>query len=442
MKSYHSFLMMSPPFKTLGTVVGILSAASSARALQNGVGKLPVMGYNAWNAFACNVNETLIIETAQYMKDYGLLDVGYNHVNLDDCWASKNRSSTGEVLSDPTRFPSMNNLTDQLHAMGFYAGIYSDSGWFTCAGYPGSFMHEEQDALTFQSWGFDFLKYDNCAIPFDDVIREGIVGKYQRMADALAMVAEQTGTTFTFSLCEWGWSQVWLWGASMAHSWRINGDIGPSWSSLATIINAASFITQATNFYGRNDPDMLEIGNGDLSFDEAKTHFTAWALMKAPLLIGTNLATISSEMLGILKNTEIIAINQDPVYGTSISPFRWGINPDWTYNSSFPAQFWSGPSENGTVFMLINPLDEPADLSFNLSESPWIRAGREYAVRDLWTHTTNGTAVRTYTATGVAPHGVVTLLLQDAGNEPAGLWPPCAGEAASQCTAENGTRYY
>jgi len=228
----------------------------------------------------------------------------------------------------------------------------------------------------------------------------------------------------------------------MAHSWRINGDIGPYWYSIASIINGASFITQATDFYGRNDPDMLEVGNGILTYDEAKTHFTAWALMKAPLLIGTNLATISSEMLGILKNTEVIAINQDPVYGTSISPFRWGINPDWTYNSSFPAQFWSGPSENGTVFMLINTLDEPADLFFNLTESPWIRAGRQYAVRDLWTHTSNGTAVRNYTATGVAPHGVVALLLQDAGNEPAGLWPPCAGEAAYQCTAENGTRYY
>ncbi|KAG6377410.1 glycoside hydrolase family 27 protein [Boletus reticuloceps] len=393
------------------------------------------------------------------MKNYGLLvrllgldhltkqfivsqDVGYNHVNLDDCWASKNRSSTGEVLSDPIRFPSMNNLTDQLHSMGFYAGIYSDSGWFTCQGYPGSFMHEEQDALTFQSWGFDFLKYDNCAIPFDDVIREGMVGKYQRMTDALAMVAKQTGTTFTFSLCEWGWSQVWLWGASMAHSWRIDNDIGPYWSSIATIINAASFITQATDFYGRNDPDILEIGNGDFTYDEAKTHFTAWALMKAPLLISTNLATISQEMLNILKNTEIIAINQDPAYGTSVSPFRWGINPDWTFNSSFPAQFWSGPSENGTVFMLINTLDEPADMFFNLTESPWIRAGREYSVRDIWAHTNNGTVVRNYTATDVPPHGVVALLFQDAGDEPAGLWPLCAGEAATQCTAENGTTYY
>ncbi|KAG0706891.1 glycoside hydrolase family 27 protein [Suillus ampliporus] len=432
---------MTPSRTFVTAVVGVLSVANSANAIMNGVGKLPVMGYNAWNAFACDVNETLIIQTAQYMKEYGLLDVGYNHVNLDDCWAMKNRSATGEVMSDSIRFPSMNSLTDQLHALGFYAGIYSDSGWFTCAGYPGSFMHEEQDAMTFQSWGFDFLKYDNCAIPFDDIIQEGMIGKYQRMADALAVVAKKTGTTFVFSLCEWGWNQVWLWGAQMSHSWRIDDDIAPDWNSLASIINTASFITQATNHYGHNDLDMLEIGNGDLTYDEAKSHFTAWALVKAPLLIGTNLASIGQEMLSILKNEEIIAINQDPVYGTSISPFRWGINPDWTYNATSPAQYWSGPSENGTVFMLINTLSQPADMFFNLTESPWIRAGIQYSVRDLWTHTNNGTAVRDFTAMSVPAHGVVALLLKEDGNEPAGLMPPCAGEALSQCTAENGMRY-
>ncbi|KAG2738791.1 glycoside hydrolase family 27 protein, partial [Suillus brevipes Sb2] len=185
-------------------------------------------------------------------------------------------------------------------------------------------------------------------VPFDEIIQEGMIGKYQRMADALAAVAEKTGTTLIFSMCEWGWSQVWLWSAQISHSWRIDTDIAPQWNSLSSIINSASFMTQATNHYGHNDLDMLEIGNGDLTYGEAKTHFTAWALVKSPLLIGTNLATISQDMLSILKNQEIIAINQDSIYGTSISPFRWGINPDWTYDATHPAQYWSGPSENGT----------------------------------------------------------------------------------------------
>ncbi|CCM05621.1 uncharacterized protein FIBRA_07850 [Fibroporia radiculosa] len=314
----------------------------------------------------------------------------------------------------------------------------SDSGWFTCAGYAGSFEHELVDATTFQNWGFDYLKYDNCYIPFDDVIRQGTYGKYQRMADAIAELAETSrAPPLIYSLCEWGWSQVWIWGPQVGNSWRIDGDIEANWDSIASIINFASFITQSTNFYGRNDMDILEVGNGNLTYEENKSHFTAWALLKSPLLIGTNLSATPPEIIEVLSNTEILAINQDPVVGTNISPFRWGINADWTSNSSYPAQYWSGPSQNGTVVMLLNTLDEPANMFFNLTESPWIRAGRQYAVRDLWTHTDNGTAIRNFTAVDVPAHGVVALLLQDAGNEPAGIYPLCA--VWYECSSENGT---
>ncbi|KAF8634242.1 hypothetical protein AX15_001000 [Amanita polypyramis BW_CC] len=356
---------------------------SRVQALNNGVARLPILGYNTWNGFHCNISEDVVYNQAQAMKSLGLLDVGYTYVNIDDCYAEKNRSASGDIVADKVRFSSgMNALTNKIHALGFKTGIYSDSGWFTCGGYPGSFMNELRDAKTFQDWGFDYLKYDNCAIPYDDIIRQGIVGKYQRMADALAELSQMTGQPpFIFSLCEWGLSQVWLWGASMGHSWRTTNDISPNWSSLASIINFNSFITQATDFYGRNDMDMLQLGNGGLSYDEAKSHFTAWALMKSTLLIGTDLTRITPDVLGILKNAEILAINQDPVVGKSISPFRWGFNPDWTSDSNHPAQYWSGPSQNGTVFMLLNVLDQPADMLFNLTESPWIRAGRQYSVR-------------------------------------------------------------
>ncbi|KAG6902160.1 hypothetical protein C0995_003634 [Termitomyces sp. Mi166 len=232
---------------------------------------------------------------------------------------------------------------------------------------------------------------------------------------------------------------------------KTTGDIAPEWNSLASIINFNSFITQATDFGGRNDLDMLQLyvslyscngikliheysGNGNLAHEEEKSHFTAWALMKSPLF----LSAIRPDTLEVLKNKEILAINQDDVIGKSISPFRWGINPDWTSNSTHPAQYWSGPSKYGTVIMLLNTLNEPAMMSFNLTESPWIRAGRQYSVRDLWTHTDNGTAVRTFTAHDVPPHGVVALLLKDAGDEPSGLYPPCS--VWYQCTDKNGTR--
>jgi len=253
-----------------------------------------------------------------------------------------------------------------------------------------------------------------------------MVGKFQRMADAIANVSAETGKPpLLYSLCQWGREEPWLWARKMGQSWRTTDDIEPNWRSVAKIINENSFIAWASDFYGYNDMDMLEIGNGDLNFEESKTHFTAWALMKSPLIIGTDLSKISKESLEILKNTELIAINQDPVVGTSVTPFRWGVNSDWTFNSTHPAQYWSGKTQHGSVFMLINVLDHPADMFFSLTESPWIRAGRQYHVRDLWTHTNNGTAVRNITV-HVPAHGVVALLLTDAGNEPEGTEPPCA----------------
>ncbi|THV04195.1 glycoside hydrolase family 27 protein [Dendrothele bispora CBS 962.96] len=419
----------------------ILSNVPSTAALDNGVGRLPFLGYNTWNAYHCEINETVIRSTAENMVKLGLKDVGYEYINIDDCYAAKNRSDDGNIVANATRFPSgMRNLTDFVHDLGFKAGIYSDSGWFTCQLFPGSFQNEARDARLFQvEWGFDLLKYDNCAVPFDEVIKEGIVGKYSRMAQAIADLAAETGKPpLLFSLCEWGREEPWLWARRFGQSWRTTEDIDSSWKALANLINRNSFITWASDFSGHNDMDILEVGNGNLTVDEAKSHFTAWALMRSPLLIGTDLSVISDEMLAVLKNEEIIAINQDPVEGTAITPFRWGFNPDWTFDPAHPAQFWSGQSQNGTVFMLLNVLDEPADMHFNLTESPWIRAGRQYSVRDLWTHTDNGTAIRDFTAQAVPPHGVVALLMTDAGDEPEGTQPPC--QRPEWCMDQNGTR--
>jgi alpha-galactosidase len=438
---------LAPFFIVMALVFVVLSASlvswrSRGKPTKNesGVGRLPFMGYNTWNSYACNINESVILDTTRLMKEHGLLDVGYDHMNLDDCYSEKKRSPSGDIIANKERFPSgMNWLTDQIHDLGFKAGIYSDSGWFTCQLYPGSYMNEDRDIKLFQDWGFDLLKYDNCAVPYDEVIKEGMIGKYTRMADAIARLSESSGKPpILFSLCQWGRVQPWLWARRLGQSWRTTGDIWPGWESLASIINENSFFAFATDFYGRNDLDILEVGNGGLTFDESKAHFTAWAFMKSPMLISTDLSRVTEQTLSIFKNTEILAINQDPVVGTSATPFRWGINPDWTYNHTHPAQYWSGESQNGTVFMLLNTLDHPTDMFFRLTESPWIRAGRQYSVRDLWTHTDNGTAVRNFTAYNVPAHGVVALLLKDNGDEPAGTMPPCA--YPEWCMGEDGTR--
>ncbi|KAF7308171.1 Alpha-galactosidase [Mycena chlorophos] len=459
---------------------GSSETGTTTRNAVERVGKLPVMGYNSkffpWNAYHCNINETVLFETAELVKSLGLADVGYTYVNVDDCYSLKERNEVGDIVADPTRFPNgMRALTDKIHGLGLKAGIYSDAGWFTCAMYPGSFQNEERDVKLFrEEWGFDLLKYDNCAggfflypqtlthhviytVPFDKLTHENIYGRYQRMSDAIAAQAQNSGNApLELALCEWGREQPWLWARRLGTSWRTTGDITPTWASVASIIDQNSFISWASDFYGHGDMDMLEVGNGNLTYEEAKTHFTVWALLKSPLLIGTHLADASDETLSILKNTEIIAINQDPVVGTALTPFRWGLNvclfllrptvvwltkayaqPNWTPNATYPAQYWSGESQNGTVFMAINTLSTPSTLSFNLTESPWIRAGRQYSIRDLWSHTHNGTAIRSITVHDVPAHGVVALLLQDAGDEPEETEPPCA--VAEWCVHRNGT---
>ncbi|KAJ7759452.1 glycoside hydrolase family 27 protein [Mycena maculata] len=390
------------------------------------------MPTNWWRADPqCDINETLILETAQLIKSLGLADVGYNYVNIDDCYSEKKRTAVGDIVEEKTRFPSgMKWLTDQIHALDL------DAGWFTCALYPGSFQNEEHDVKLFsEEWGFDLLKYDNCAVPFDEITRENIIGCYTHMSNAIAAQAKASGKSpFILSLCEWGREQPWLWARRLGQSWRTTTDITPDWKSIASIIDQNLFYSWVSDFYGHGDLDMLEVGNGELTFEEAKAHFTVWSFLKSPLLI---LAAASDETLEILKNTEIIGINQDPVVGTAVAPFRWGLNPDWTANASFPAQYWSGESQNGTIVMLLNVLDEPADMFFNLTESPWIRAGRQYFVRDLWSHTDNGTAVRNVSVPGVPAHGVVALLLRDAGDEPEGIQSWCA--VAEWCIDKNGT---
>lgn len=239
-------------------------------------------------------------------------------------------------------------------------------------------------------------------IPADNITEEGEYGRYQRMADAIVQFANMTGEPpFLFSLCEWGWNQPWIWGKKLSQAWRIDGDIKPYWSSIAAIIDQVSFQYWSSNFYGRNDMDIMEVGNtgqgtppGNLTYEETKSHFTAWALMKSPLIIGTDLSNATNQTFEILGNRDLIKINQDPNVGESISPFSWGVNPDYTSNPDHPAEYWSGNSSYGVVFMVLNSQDTNATMFFNLTQSWAIRAGRQYSVYDMWQHKTTGIAVR------------------------------------------------
>ncbi|KAK0302304.1 hypothetical protein LTR74_018051 [Friedmanniomyces endolithicus] len=426
------------------SALAVAALSSTAFALNNGVGKLPAMGYDTFNAFAGNYNATNVLDQAQAMEKCGLAAAGYNIIILDDYYALKKRNASGYMVADPVKFPSgLPALSEQVNKLGFKLAAYGDNGYETCGGYPGSYGNEERDLKTWHSWGMSYLKYDNCYIPADNITEQNMLGRYTRMSNAIEAVAHEIGVTFELSLCEWGWQQPWVWGRRLSQAWRIDGDIKPYWSAIAAIIDQVSFQYWASGLYGHNDMDILEVGNtgqgtppGNMTYEETKSHFTAWALMKSPLIIGTDVANATQQTIDILGNRDLIRINQDPNVGESISPFRWGVNPDFVSNSTHPAEYWSGNSSYGVVLMILNSQDRPAQMAFNLTESWAIRAGRQYHVYDMWQHKMTGLAVRNMTFE-LPAHGVAALLLTDAGPEPAYLNGSCA--VYYQCAWPNGT---
>ena len=278
---------------------------------------------------------------------------------------------------------------------------------------------------------------------------ENEYGRYARMLNAIEqLAAKYQEKPFIYSLCQWGWENPQNWAWRVANAWRIDDDIKPFWKNIARIMFQASQTYGFTNHYQHGDMDILEVGNsgqgsppGNMTYYEQRTHFTAWALLKSHLIIGTDLRNASNQTLEILGNTELIAINQDPNEGTAIAPFRIGIQPDYstiTYNDTSPPPYWGGNSTYGAVFMIINTEDKVQTMKFDLTENWAVRAGRQYKVRDMWLHKDVGVAVRNWTVT-LQPHDVAALLMTDAGPEPKGLWPCAPPFLAWQCTAPNGS---
>lgn len=393
-------------------------SAVSALEWDDGTGKLPALGWNSWNAYHCDINESLILDAAKAMVDFGFKDAGYQYVNLDDCWSVKDSrdSNTQELVPDPDRFPNgVSGLADQIHDMGFKIGIYSSAGTQTCAGYPASIGYESIDAASWAAWGIDYLKYDNCNVPSDladecnacvynlnnpdnyvngtcvhpedycpdgyDFTGTNSAKRFQTMRDAL----KAQNRTILYSLCEWGTAGVEQWGRDTGNSWRMSDDIQNGWNYVTEILAMNSVIVNDVDFWGRPDADMLEVGNGGLTTAEERTHFAFWAAMKSPLLIGTNLNTASEESRAIMLNKPLLAFNQDGTHGAAAKPYKWGSNPDYTFNATNPPEFWSGASEQGTLVLLFNSLgDDGRSMTADFAEVPELDAGAEYKVLNAW----------------------------------------------------------
>ncbi|XP_024519426.1 alpha-galactosidase [Selaginella moellendorffii] len=337
------------------------------RLLENGLGRTPPMGWNSWNYFHCGINEEIIRATTDAIVSTGLRDVGYEYVNIDDCWAELSRDNEGNLQARNSTFPSgIKALADYVHSKNLKFGIYSDAGYLTCQEQPGSLNHEDQDAKTFAAWGVDYLKYDNC---HTDGSSPRI--RYPIMRDALSAA----GRPIFFSMCEWGQEDPATWASSVGNSWRTTGDIENKWESMISIADKNNAWAEHAAPGGWNDPDMLEIGNGGMSFQESRTHFSLWALMKAPLIIGCDVRNTVAQDLAILMNKEVIQINQDAlgVQGRKVA-------------GDGEQEVWGGPLSNGRfALLMLNRGSDPADITAEFA-ALGIPSNVSVMIRDVWKH--------------------------------------------------------
>lgn len=278
----------------------------------------PPMGWNSWNTFRLEINEDVVKGIADVFIEQGFKDAGYEFIVIDDGWQI-DRDEEGNIIINREKFPTgMKALADYIHSKGLKFGIYSDAGYKTCGGFPGSRGYEYQDARQYAEWGVDYLKYDWCYTG-----NQSAPDSYLLMSKAL----RKAGRPIVFSICEWGTSQPWEWAAGIGNLWRTTFDIRPCWDCGQ---KGHSKGVQIENFIGFtkildlqvglesyagpghwNDPDMLEVGNGNLTIDENRAHFSLWSILAAPLMLGNDIRELSPEIHQILTNKEVIAINQD-----------------------------------------------------------------------------------------------------------------------------------
>ncbi|KAK4903967.1 hypothetical protein LTR49_026492 [Elasticomyces elasticus] len=359
---------------------------------------------------------------ANAMVDKGFKAAGYNYVIQDDCWSVKTGRdhTTHQILPNITKFTDgIKGIADKVHDLGFKYGIYSSAGLDTCGGYPVSLGYKEVDAATFAAWGVDYVKYDNCGVPEywypnctacnPDPSYGGPVGDNGTCAAGSKQFSYGPLRDYQWPVD--GTDEVWTWGNTTGQSWRMSNDILNDWESVVRIINMNSLLSNYADFGGHNDPDMLEIGNGLLTAAEDRTHFAMWALMKSPLLIGTDVTTLSQTQIEVLQNKHLLAFNQDPIYGKPAQPYRWGVNPAWTYNATNPAEFWSGASSQGTMIAMMNILNQTRTMTAEFGEIPELGDG-SYQVVNVWNDKKLGCKKGSVKMT-LEPHHTAVLLIKE-----------------------------
>lgn len=353
----------------------------------------PPMGWNSWNTFGADINEQLIFDTADKMVETGLSALGYEYLVIDDCWALKERDENGRLVADPQKFPhGMKAVADYVHSKGLKFGMYSCAGYLTCAAYPGSFEYEFIDAKTFAEWGVDFLKYDYCY--HSSVIH----GKYLYRRMGLAL--KNCGRDILFSACTWGADNTAEWiRETSANMWRSTGDVFDNWETIKSIIEQQEAILPYGGAGSFNDMDMLVVGmygKGNVGLQglndtQYKTHFSIWALLGSPLMIGCDVRNMNKVTFDILSNEELIKINQDADCRQVFKLSLYSGNNIKAYARNL---------ENGDIAVgFFNLTDKKVTVKFLLDELGLpISTGKTLEMHEVWNGETvtvkNGTLIK------------------------------------------------
>jgi len=387
--------------RTIFVMLLFVMFPSCMHALDNGLARTPPMGWNSWNKFACKgLNEKVVRETADAMANNGMKDAGYQFVILDDCWQT-GRDANGNIVADPERFPSgIKALAEYIHGKGLKLGIYTDAGTMTCAKRPGSIGHEYQDAKQYAKWGVDYLKEDWC----NTLPGQNSESSYTLMRNALA----DSGRPIVFSICEWGSTKPWLWAGPIGNLWRATPDIQDCWDckkdwgggGVTQILDLMNGLESYAGPGHWNDPDMLEVGNGGMTKEEYRAHFSMWAIFAAPLLAGNDIANMSADTKEILLNKDVIAIDQDPLGQQGRRVKKTGDLEVWSKQLQ----------DGGRAVALINRSPSAAKISVAWTDIGY-PAAVSASVRDLWTKKESSSVKGEYSAE-VPSHGVVMVRIE------------------------------
>ncbi|CAM5594651.1 ricin-type beta-trefoil lectin domain protein [Streptomyces aurantiogriseus] len=393
--------------------------AQAATARQIPVPTAP-MGWASWNSFAAKIDYNVIKQQVDAFVAAGLPAAGYKYINIDEGWWQGTRDSAGNITIDEAEWPGgMSAIADYIHSKGLKAGIYTDAGKDGCGYYfptgrpaapgSGSEGHYEQDMLQFSKWGFDFVKVDWCG---GDAEGLDAATTYKAISDAVAKATATTGRPLTLSICNWGYQNTWNWAPGLAPMFRTSTDIiywgnKPSMTSLLSNFDQGLHPTaQHTGYY--NDPDMLMVGMDGFTAAQNRTHMNLWAISGAPLLAGNNLATMTAETAAILKNPEVIAVDQDPrgLQGVKVA--------EDTAGAQVYGKVLAGTGKRAVV--LLNRTSAAQNITVRWSDLGLTNAAA--TVRDLWARADVGTHSTSYTAN--VPAGGSVMLTVTGGTEASG----------------------